>query len=117
MIIQGDCLQVLQSIKPESIDMCMTSPPYWGLRDYGIDGQYGLEKTPELYIERMTAVFSEVKRVLRVEGTLWLNVGDTYSGSGKGSGDDKPDPKFKGGGRERTLRADKDNSLPPSASA
>ena len=79
MIIQGDSLQVLRSFKPNSIDMCMTSPPYWGLRDYGHDNQLGLEKTPEEYIEKMTAVFSEVKRVLKAEGTLWIVIGDTYN--------------------------------------
>lgn len=101
-----------QAIPDKSIDMCMTSPPYWRLKNYEIQGQYGIEKTHEEYIKKMAAVFSEIKRTLKKEGTLWLNMGDTYSGSGKGSGDDKPDPKFKGGGRERTLKADRDNSLP-----
>lgn len=82
MIKLGDCLQVLRGFEPESIDMCMTSPPYWGLRDYGHDDQYGVEETPEEYIEKMTAVFSEVKRVLKAAGTLWLNCGDTYANSG-----------------------------------
>ena len=83
-IICGDCLEFMKDMPDESINMCMTSPPYWGLRDYGIDGQYGLEETPEEYIEKMTAVFSEVKRTMRRDGTLWLNIGDTYSSGTKG---------------------------------
>ena len=79
MIINGNSLEVLQSMKSDSIDMCLTSPPYLGLRDYGVEGQFGLEPTPELYIEHMTEVFHEVRRVLRDGGTLWLNIGDTYS--------------------------------------
>ena len=79
MIINGNSLEVLQSMKSDSIDMCLTSPPYLGLRDYGVEGQLGLEPTPELYIEHMTEVFREVKRVLKDEGTLWLNIGDTYN--------------------------------------
>ncbi len=146
-IICGDCLEVMKEMPSESIDMVMTSPPYWGLRDYGIEqifngdedckhewveekmtrqhenrnlitgtqeeahkkrdttfikkyddkkagfclkceawkGQLGLEPTPELYIEHLTEMFNEVKRVLKKEGTLWLNMGDTYGGSGQGS--------------------------------
>src|SRR3990167_9591734 len=137
-IMQGDCLVELQKLKDESIDCCITSPPYWGLRDYGtakwvggdekcnhkrtdeqikraiststvkapntghalephykefcgrcgakrVDNQLGLEKTPELYVAKMVEVFKEVKRVLKKEGTCWLNLGDTYSGSGNGS--------------------------------
>lgn len=83
IIYQGDCLEVMKTFQGGCIDMCMTSPPYWGLRDYGTgEDQLGLEPTPELYIEHMTTIFHEVKRVLKKEGTLWLNVGDTYSGSG-----------------------------------
>jgi DNA modification methylase len=63
----------------ESVQCCVTSPPYWGLRDYNVDGQLGLEKTPEEYVAKMVAVFTEVKRVLRSDGTLWLNVGDSYN--------------------------------------
>src|SRR3990167_5835726 len=125
-IIQGDCLEVLKSFPAESVDCCITPPPYWGLRDYGtaeweggdnlscdhkiptiennkkhpngdsshvarfnseqcykcgakrIDSQLGLEKTPEEYVANMVKVFAEVKRVLKKEGTLWLNLGDSY---------------------------------------
>jgi len=82
----GDVLQVLRNLPGESVHCCITSPPYWGLRDYGISGQYGLEATPEEYIERMVDVFREVKRVLRTDGTLWLNLGDTYSQDTKWGG-------------------------------
>lgn len=75
----GDCLDVLKGLPDESVNTCVTSPPYWGLRDYGVDGQLGLEKTPEEYVSRMVEVFKEVKRVLRDDGTLWLNLGDSYA--------------------------------------
>ncbi len=82
-IVQGDCIEVLKTIPSESVDCCVTSPPYFGLRDYGHAGQIGLEETPELFIAKMVEVFTEVKRVLKKEGTLWLNIGDSYWG-GKG---------------------------------
>jgi len=75
---QGDCLDVLRALSSESVNCCVTSPPYWGLRDYGVDGQIGLESTPEQYVARMVDVFREVRRVLRDDGTLWLNLGDSY---------------------------------------
>ena len=64
--------------------MCVTSPPYYGLRDYGVAGQFGIESSPVEYIEHLVEVFSEVKRVLRDDGTLWLNISDSYAGSHKG---------------------------------
>lgn len=73
---------MLKTLPENSIDCCVTSPPYYALRDYGIDGQIGLEETPEKYIEKMTEVFMEVHRVLKPEGTLWLNIGDSYWGGG-----------------------------------
>ena len=79
-LINGDCLIELQKIPSESVQTCITSPPYWGLRDYGNDGQLGLEQTPEEYVANMVQVFHEVKRVLRDDGTLWLNLGDSYAG-------------------------------------
>jgi DNA modification methylase len=75
----GDALQVLRGLPADSIHCCVTSPPYWGLRDYGADGQLGLEPTPEEYVAAMVAVFAEVRRVLRSDGTLWLNLGDSYN--------------------------------------
>ena len=79
-IIQGDALAELRRLPADSVDCCVTSPPYWGLRDYGVSGQQGLEKTPKLYLAGMVAVFREVSRVLRDDGTLWLNLGDSYGG-------------------------------------
>ena len=71
----------LKMLDDNSIDCCITSPPYWGLRDYGVEGQLGLESTPEEYVANLVEVFREVKRVLRDDGTLWLNLGDSYSGN------------------------------------
>ncbi|MCK5606596.1 site-specific DNA-methyltransferase, partial [Candidatus Pacearchaeota archaeon] len=83
-LYQGDALKVLSGIDSESVQCCITSPPYWGLRDYGVKGQLGLEKTPEEYVSKMVEVFREVRRVLRKDGTLWLNMGDYYAtGAGK----------------------------------
>jgi DNA modification methylase len=76
----GDSLQVLQTLPENAVDCCVTSPPYYALRDYGADGQIGREATPEEYVSRITAVFHEVKRVLTPEGTCWLNIADTYCG-------------------------------------
>jgi len=77
-LISGDVRQVLSELEPESVQCVVTSPPYWGLRDYGSDGQLGLEATPEGYIDNMVEVFREVKKVLKRDGTLWLNLGDGY---------------------------------------
>lgn len=75
----GDCRSVLPTLPAESVHCVVTSPPYWGLRDYGVDGQLGLENTPEEYVETMIDVFREIRRVLRFDGTLWLNLGDCYA--------------------------------------
>jgi len=83
-IFLGDCLEQLKLIPEKSINCSVTSPPYWGLRDYEVDGQIGLEDTPEEYVEKIVSVFREVKRVLKDDGTLWLVIGDSYAGSGKG---------------------------------
>ena len=91
-IYHGDALEILPTLEPQSINCCVTSPPYWGLRDYGVEGQLGLESTPEEYVEKLVEVFREVKRVLRDDGTLWLNLGDSYISQGGervyGSSDD-----------------------------
>ena len=84
-ILQGDCLESLINLESKSINTCVTSPPYFGLRDYGADGQMGLEETPEEFVENLVKVFREVKRVLRDDGTVWLNLGDSY-GQQKGKG-------------------------------
>ena len=83
-IRQGNALERLREMPDESVHCVVTSPPYWGLRDYGVHGAYGLEPTLDEYIERMVEVFREVRRVLRKDGQLWLNLGDAYAGSGKG---------------------------------
>ena len=80
----GDAIEILKTLPDEAARCCVTSPPYWGLRDYGVAGQIGIERTPEEYVARMVAVFAEVRRVLMDDGTVWLNVGDSYAGSGKG---------------------------------
>jgi DNA modification methylase len=84
----GDAIEILKTLPAESVHCCVTSPPYFGLRDYGIDGQLGLEQSPEEYVNKLVSVFKEVKKVLRNDGTLWLNLGDSYAGSGKGIGSD-----------------------------
>ena len=75
----GDCLEVLRTLPDSYAHTCITSPPYFGLRDYGVDGQIGLEQTPAEYVAKIVEVFREVRRVLRDDGTLWLNLGDSYS--------------------------------------
>jgi len=79
MIHHGDVRTILPTLKAGSVQCVVTSPPYWGLRDYGVTGQIGLEPTPEAYVENMVQVFREVKRVLRDDGTVWLNLGDSYN--------------------------------------
>ncbi|MDD5049641.1 MAG: site-specific DNA-methyltransferase [Methanoregulaceae archaeon] len=78
-IIQADVIAGLAALEDQSVQCVVTSPPYWGLRDYGVEGQIGLEKTPEEYVQRMVEVFREVRRVLRDDGTVWLNIGDGYN--------------------------------------
>lgn len=100
----GDCLTGMQKLPNECIDCCVTSPPYWGLRDYGVDGQLGLEETPEQFIKKMVAVFSEVKRVLKPTGTLWVNIGDSYAATGKSRSDEQAC-------RKSTLAGGKGNNI------
>jgi len=91
-ILRGDCRDVLPALPAGSVHCCVTSPPYFGLRSYLPEGhpdkrlEIGLEETPDAYVAKMVSVFREVRRVLRDDGTLWLNLGDSYAGSGKGSG-------------------------------
>jgi len=80
-IIQGDCIAGMRTLPDKSVHACVTSPPYFGLRDYGRDGQIGLEETPEQFVSALVEVFREVKRVLRDDGTIWLNLGDSYAGN------------------------------------
>jgi DNA modification methylase len=90
-LLQGDVLDKLAEIKTGTVQTCVTSPPYWGLRDYGVPGQLGLEPTPEEYVNKMVEVFREVKRVLRDDGTLWLNLGDSYNNT---SGFSRASPEY-----------------------
>jgi DNA modification methylase len=83
-VLIGDCRTRLAELAPASVQCCVTSPPYWGLRDYGVDGQIGLESSPAEYVEQLVGVFREVRRVLRDDGVLWLNLGDSYIGAGNG---------------------------------
>lgn len=95
-IICGDADAVLKTFDDKVFDCCVTSPPYWMLRDYEIDGQIGLEETPEQYIEKLVGVFGQVRRVLKDDGTLWLNIADTYMGGGWRSS------KFPAGSKQAT---------------
>ena len=97
-IINRDALCALKELPAESVHCAVTSPPYYALRDYGMDAQIGREDTPEQYVERLVEVFNELKRVLRSDGTFWLNIADTYCGTGnKGSYTDPKNPKGRNG--------------------
>ncbi|WP_346396803.1 DNA-methyltransferase [Pseudomonas syringae] len=85
-ILVGDCIDMMRTLPDESVHTCVTSPPYYGLRDYGVDGQIGLEETPAEFIARLVDVFREVRRVLRADGTIWVNMGDSYATGGRGGG-------------------------------
>ena len=100
-ILCGDALEMLRTLPDNSVHCCVTSPPYYALRDYGVDGHIGREDTPAQYVARLTDVFSEVRRVLRPSGTLWLNIADTYAG--KGNQGDSVDPKYPNGRTGQTV--------------
>lgn len=109
VVHHGDVLAILPTLPDASVDCCVTSPPYWGLRDYGVAGQLGLEPTPAEYVARMVEVFREVRRVLKDDGTLWLNLGDSYAGVGAQTGGTnskesgrREDRMFKGSYRNAT---------------
>jgi DNA modification methylase len=108
-ILVGDVLTRIAEIPDESVQCCITSPPYWGLRDYGVPGQLGLESTPEEYVARMVEVFREVRRVLRSDGTLWLDMGDSYA-TGAGSVRRCPGGGFQG--RDWTGPTTQPNRMP-----
>jgi DNA modification methylase len=110
-IYQGDALNTLVGFPDESVDCIITSPPYWGLRDYGVEGQLGLEKTPEEYVAKMVEVFREAKRVLKKEGTLWLNLGDSYWANRAENGQSYSDNEVqrkRSGGRGHSIIKPKD---------
>ncbi|MFN9480246.1 MAG: DNA-methyltransferase [Betaproteobacteria bacterium] len=108
-IFEGDALNALASLPDESIQCAVTSPPYWGLRDYGIAGQIGLEESLSQYINRLVAVFAQVGRVLRPDGTLWLNVGDGFTSGNRGY----RAPDRKNAARAMSIRPDTPDGLKP----
>lgn len=88
-LLQGDCIELLKTLPEQSVQCVVTSPPYYGLRDYGVDGQIGLESTPDEYVSKLVQVFREVKRALKDDGTCWINLGDSYAGgAGRWGGTD-----------------------------
>jgi DNA modification methylase len=89
-IINADVMDGLRGLPDASVNTCVTSPPYYGLRDYGVEGQIGLEKTPDEYVAKLVDVFREVRRVLRKDGTLWLNLGDSYASIGRSARKESP---------------------------
>jgi DNA modification methylase len=95
-LYHGDALAVLRKMPDDSADCCVTSPPYFGQRNYGAEGQVGQEKTPHAYVERLREVFAEMRRVLAGDGTFWLNIGDKYAGSGGHGNSGLLSPKHKG---------------------
>ncbi len=97
-LMLGDCIERMRALPDQSVHTCVTSPPYFGLRDYQVEGQIGLEATPDAFIARMVEVFREVRRVLRDDGTLWLNLGDSYAGSWGNAGGQN-----RGSGSQRTI--------------
>ena len=104
-ILTGDALEMLKTIESGTINTCVTSPPYYGLRNYGVDGQIGLEETPEQYINKLVAVFREVRRVLRDDGTCWVNIGDSYCNT---NGYARAQPEFQRQGRNDAPANDRD---------
>jgi DNA modification methylase len=108
----GDCIEVLKRLPAESVQCVVTSPPYYGLRDYGHAGQIGLEQTPDDYVAKMVEVFREVRRVLRDDGTVWLNIGDSYAGSNKGT---MADGSVVGGPKQRTNQGTMLGAIPKTA--
>ncbi len=109
MILRGDALHILRTLPSASVQCVVTSPPYWGLRDYNIEGQIGLEPTLPQFINRLVAVFNEVKRVLKDDGLLWLNIGDSYTSGNRGwRAPDKKNPA-----RAMNVRPDTPEGLKP----
>ncbi len=95
-ILVGDCIDMMRTLPDESVHTCVTSPPYYGLRYYGVEGQIGLEETPAEFISRLVDVFREVRRVLRADGTIWVNMGDSYAGSWGSQGRPQGDGQMSG---------------------
>jgi hypothetical protein len=114
-VLDGDCRDALADLPAESVQTCVTSPPYFGLRDYGHDDQIGLEATPDEFVAALVGVFRDVRRVLRDDGTLWVNIGDSYSGSGPSGASYQSETtrrRAEGGGTDGSFRVSK--TLAPS---
>lgn len=105
-ILVGDCVEQMKLLPSGSMQMCVTSPPYFGLRDYGVDGQIGRELTPDEFVSSLVIVFREVKRLLKDDGTLWLNIGDSYARTG--GTDKKPSVSATVGSTRNTLKQNSD---------
>lgn len=103
----GDSLETIKTLPDESVNCVVTSPPYYGLRDYGMDGQIGLEDTPEAYIQRLVELFREIRRVLKDDGTIWVNIGDSYAADRGGS--IQPAETLAGGEHGKTKKGEKVN--------
>jgi site-specific DNA-methyltransferase (adenine-specific) len=112
-ILNGDCIEMMKTLPDKSVNCCVTSPPYFGLRDYGHEGQIGLEETPDAYVAKLVAVFREVKRLLRDDGTLWLNLGDSYAAQRGGT--EMPAETIAGGkgGKSQDLEAYRGRGFSP----
>lgn len=108
-IFLGDAIEILKMLPDGCCQMCVTSPPYWGLRDYGVEGQLGLEETPEEYVSKMVGVFREARRVLRGDGVLWLNIGDSYAANRS-----YQVPSTKGGPKHSPAQGQSSNNKVPS---
>lgn len=104
-LLTGDAVEMLKTLEDKSVKTCITSPPYYGLRDYGVDGQIGMEETPDEYINRLVEVFREVKRVIKDDGTLWVNIGDSYCSS---NGMERVNNRFKREGSKGASANDRD---------
>ena len=113
-LLIGDAIEQLKTLPDKSINTCVTSPPYYGLRDYGMNNQIGLEETPEEYIDRLVEVFQEVKRVLRDDGILWVNIGDSYAGNSNRGTKLQGNPEFNKNRPSRELTSLPKKSVPNS---
>jgi DNA modification methylase len=112
VILNNDCLEGLKALPDESVDCCVTSPPYWALRDYGAEGQLGLEQKWQDYINTLCDIFDEVKRVLKKEGTCWVNIGDTYSGDSSYSAEGRQGFNGKDANMKEIINKSPDPKLP-----
>ena len=114
-ILVGDARECLATIADQTVQCCVTSPPYFGLRDYGVDGQIGLEPTPDAYVQQLVAVFREVRRVLADDGVVFLNLGDSYAGGGYSNHDINGEAwkSAMNGDKRRSRQQDQRNALAP----